>query len=82
MPITPVTKLLFTKGYVRKEYPVLLNRLIESKSDINITTASTDDDDTDLNTMNDDDDHGDNVKNTYSSECSSNKGSPCYAMLY
>lgn len=71
MPITPVTKLLFSKSFVRKEYPVLLNRLLMSYSDINITAtdgadaASDDDNDT---TMND----GDN--NKYSQECSLNQG--------
>ena len=76
MPITPVTKLLFSKVYVRKEYPVLLNRLIESNSDINITTSShtdndDDNDDIDSSTI---DDTNDDKKNTYSSECSKNEG--------
>jgi hypothetical protein len=72
MPITPVTKLLFSKAFVRKEYPVLLNRLMKSNSDINITTSNTDDDDIDSSSAFDDTD--DNSKNSYSSECSNNEG--------
>lgn len=73
MPITPVTKLLFSKAFVRKEYPVLLNRLMKSNSDINITTSNTDDDDID-NSSSAFDDTDDNSKNSYSSECSNNEG--------
>jgi hypothetical protein len=80
MPITPVTKLLFSRAFVRKEYPVLLNRLIKSNSDINISTSNTDDD-IDSSAF---DDTDDNSNNSYSSECSNNEGKlyiACYNLF-
>ena len=65
---------------VRKEYPVLLNRLIKSNSDINISTSNTDDD-IDSSAF---DDTDDNNNNSYSSECNNNKGKlyiACYNLL-